>query len=89
MSDTLPNVTVSERVWTNIYAATGITVGTQILVQNIGSCDVYLTSQAAAPTDDTAHQIVKRGQFALNDPDDAGAWAYCQGCDGLLNVRLP
>lgn len=72
----------------DLYAATGIPVGTQILVQNIGVCDVFLTSQAEEPTDDVAYQILERGEFARNDFNDAGAWAYCFA-GGALNVRLP
>jgi hypothetical protein len=93
MADTLPNIFLPPRVWVDIYAAlnanvgVSITVGTQILAQNIGVCDVYLTAQAAQPTDDVAHNIVKRSQFAINDQGDAGAWAYCR-MGGLLNVRI-
>jgi hypothetical protein len=88
MADTLPNITIPEQTWVDLYAASGIAIGTQILVQNIGACDIYLTSQASQPTDDTAHQIIKRSQFAINDAGDTGAWAYCRE-GGLVNVRLP
>lgn len=88
MPDTLPNTPLPADVWVDIYAATGITVGTQILVQNIGVCDVYLASQAAQPTDETRRQVLLRAQFALNDFNDAGAWAICTA-GGALNVRLP
>jgi len=87
MADTLPNISLPPQEWVDIYNQSSITVGTQILVQNIGVCDVYLRSQAAKPTDDEAHQIIGRGQFAVNDFGDAGAWAYCRA-GGSINVRL-
>ena len=87
MSDTLPNIRLPAQTWINIYAESGITIGDQILVQNIGVCDVYLTSQAAQPTDYLAHYIVQRSQSAVNDFGDLGAWAYCHE-GGLINVRL-
>jgi hypothetical protein len=88
MADTLSNIVLPPQTWVDLYAQSGVGVGVQILAQNIGVCDVYLTSQAAQPTDDTAHQIVRRSQFAINDFGDSGAWAYCRE-GGLVNVRLP
>lgn len=88
MADTLQNIVIPEQVWIDVYAASGITLGKQILVQNIGVCDIYLASQATQPTDYDAHQIIQRSQFAINDFGDTGAWAYCRG-GGLINVRLP
>ena len=87
MPDTLQNIRLTAQTWINIYAESGITVGDQILVQNIGVCDVYLTSQAAQPTEYTAYQMIERSQFSINDQGDAGAWAYCHS-GGLINVRL-
>ena len=87
MADTLPNISIPEQTWVDLYSASGIAIGTQILVQNIGVCDIYLTSQAAQPTDYTAHQIIKRSQFVINNVGDTGAWAYCRE-GGLVNVRL-
>lgn len=88
MSDTLGNVTLIANVWTDLYAETGIIVGSQIVVQNIGSCDVCLTTKAIQPDDEDATQLVERGGFVINDFGDSGAWAFCQGSGGLLNVRL-
>ncbi len=88
MPDTLPNVILPVGVWVDLYAATGIDVGTRILVQNIGHCDVYLVAQAAEPVDDTARQVLTRSQYAINDLGDDGAWAFCTGGGGV-NVRIP
>jgi hypothetical protein len=86
--DTLPNTFLPPGQWVDLYAATGITVGTQIVVQNIGVCDVYLASQSAEPPiPSTAHQILRREQESFNDYEDAGAWAYCLAGGGV-NVRL-
>ena len=87
MPDTLPNIPLPPGAWVDLYAESGVVVGTRILTQNIGVCDVFLTSQAAEPTVDVAHQIALRGQFAVNDAGDAGAWAFCLA-GGLVNVRL-
>lgn len=87
MADTLPNTPLPAGQYIDLYADTGLSVDTPIAVQNIGVCDVYLFTQDAQPTDDTAHQILKRGRFLSNRPEDAGAWALCLSADGLVNVR--
>jgi hypothetical protein len=88
MSDTLQNVELPPRIWVDLYMQSGFKVGTQFIVQNIGVCDVYLASQKEKPTDDNAHQIISRGEMAINEEGDSGAWAYCYE-GGLLNARLP
>ncbi len=87
MADTLENTSLPSDVWVDLYADTGIAVGSQLLVQNIGVCDVYLATQLAEPTDETAYQIMERSQFAINEPGDSGAWAFCKA-GGAVNVRL-
>lgn len=88
MADTLTNTALPAGTWVDLYAATGIVGGVQILVQNIGVCDVYLSSQTLQPTDETARQLISRSQFVINDPGDSGAWAYCANDGGLVNVRI-
>ncbi len=87
MPDTLLNVVIPPNVWTDLYAASGITVGNRIAVQNIGVCDIFLSAQAIAPVDNINHQVLKRSQFMVNDAGDNGAWALCIA-GGLVNVRL-
>lgn len=88
MSDTLPNIPIPSNVWVDLYAASGFTVGEPMVVHNIGVCDIFLASQADAPLDDLNHQVLVRGDFLINDPGDAGAWAKCIA-GGLVNVRRP
>lgn len=88
MPDTLGNIILLANTWTDLYAETGIAVGVQIVVQNIGTCDVYLTTKAGQPDDEDARQISERGEFLINDIGDSGAWAYCQSAGGSLNVRV-
>jgi len=87
MSDTLPNIELPAAVWVELYLESHIPAGKQLLVQNIGSCDVYLATSAQQPTDETTRQILVRGQWAVNDEGDETAWAYCNNTDGLINVR--
>lgn len=86
MSDTLPNVTLPEGVWVDLYAATGITVGTQIVTTNLSSRDVRLVTKATAPLPTDGYVVVERHQEHVNEVDDSGAWAMCH-LNGAVNVR--
>lgn len=88
MADTLGNVILTAGVWTDLYAESGIALGTQIIVQNIGVCDIFLTSKALQPDDEDARQISERGVFLINDAGDLGAWALCSSSGGGLNVMV-
>jgi hypothetical protein len=90
MADTLQNINLPINTWVDIYAATGITVGTAISVQNIGVSDVYLTVLTGEPPIDyDAYNIVQRdnGVRLRNDSGDSGAWAMCPNNKGKINVR--
>jgi len=88
MTDTLPNIPSPIESWVDLYSESGITVGVQLLAQNVGVADISLRSQAAQPTDESAHQIISRTQQARNDPRDLGAWAFTGNQVGLINIRV-
>ncbi len=90
MADTLKNIPVEAHEWRDIYALTGIAVGTKIVVENTGTCDVYLAVQAAQPEPDhDNYNILKRtGDKLTNNLGDSGAWAFCNATDGELNVSV-
>ena len=89
MTDTLSNITLQENEWTDIYAATGISVGTKIAVENVGNTDIQLTTLATEPPKDyNAYVVCRRnGPNYENDTGDSGAWAFCI-TTGKLNVRI-
>lgn len=90
MADTLPNVTLTEDTWIDLYDATGLTPGDQIELQNIGKEPVYLYSGATAPVGipGDAYNLLPVFEYAQNVSGDAGAWALSKGGKGLVNVRL-
>ena len=85
--DTLANIVLPANTWVDIYAASGVTVGVQINVENLGSQVVYLNAGAAQPTDQAAFRAVRPGSEKLNDTGDAGAWAFSPVESGLINVK--
>jgi hypothetical protein len=88
MADTLTNITIPQNEWVDLYALSGIAVGTAISVENIGVFDVYLAVQATQPSPDhDAYNIVKRkGNVFKNSVGDSGAWAFCNGSTAKVNV---
>lgn len=66
--------------WVDLYAATGVTVGNALLVQNFNSdTQVALSDSATEPTDATGRVRINAGDFYQVDAGSAGAWAYCPG----------
>ena len=87
MADTLQNLVIVPQVWLDVYSESGLAIGTQIIVQNVGVCDVYLVAAASEPQGLAAHQIIQRGQEAINEYGDSGAWAFCLA-GGAINLRV-
>lgn len=90
MADNIQNIQIARNTWVDLYDATGIAVGSQIVVENIGNDDVYLTVQAAQPDPDhNAYNVLKRPpspNTMQNSEGDSGAWAYCSNSEGKLAV---
>lgn len=90
MADTINNITLQPNVWVDLYAESGISVGTAISVQNIGVFDVNLTVRATQPSlDHNAYNVVQKdnGISYRNSAGDSGAWALCPNGVGKINVR--
>lgn len=89
MADTLENVKIEKKTWVNLYAATGISVGTQITVQNLGGPGtgmLHLNEGVAAPIVD-AHVALQPYEEATNGAAASGAWAWMPS-GGKINVRV-
>ena len=71
----------------DLYASTGIAVGTKITALNITPNDVRLASTAGEPTPTTDHVPVLFGRGkGINDVGDPGAWAMCIG-GGAVDIK--
>ncbi|QDP56534.1 MAG: hypothetical protein Tp118SUR00d2C21406351_40 [Prokaryotic dsDNA virus sp.] len=77
MADTLPDVTLPAKTPVDLYAATGITVGTQVNVQNLTSGDVRVHVGATEPTLGVSGSgLLVPGQSGENTQGDSGLWAW-------------
>lgn len=76
MATSLPPVILPRNKWVDLYAETGIAIGTQIIVQNIGKDEVVLTESATEPTSGYGHNKIPSREFFTNAAGNVGAWAY-------------
>jgi len=90
MPDTIQNIIIPQNQWVDLYALSGVAVGEQITVENTGDIDIYLCVQATQPaTGANNYNILarKNGVRLQNNAGDAGAWAYCNGAEGKININ--
>jgi len=90
MPDTLPNINLPTNVWVDLYAASGLPVGTAIEADNIGASPVRLTVRATQPPPDydSFNVLPARAPYRLrNTEGDSGAWALCKSAPGAVNIR--
>jgi len=90
MPDTLENIPIPVNEWVDLYDLSGITVGSEVSVQNVGVCDLYLAVQASQPEKPhNSYKIIQRknGISYTSIPDDSGLWAFCNNDEGLINIE--
>ena len=76
MSTSRPPVQTPRNVWVDLYAETGITVGTALIVQNIGKGEIILTESATKPVSGYGYNPLPSREFFGNSTGNIGAWAY-------------
>lgn len=84
MSQSLPPVKIPSNKWIDLYAATGISVGTQITFQNIGPSEARVTENATEPADLNGghntivpiHSTTSAPNFLKSAATPVGVWAY-------------
>lgn len=75
----IPDVKPQVGVWTNLYAATGIAVGTRLAIQNKSGGRALVWEGATAPAavdgdDRHGYQIFMDGDPVKTGPAPAGCW---------------
>lgn len=88
MADTRADVAISNAVWTDLYAGSGIAVGTACSVFNKGSNACLIAISLAAPAATTTGvplYVGAMGSYAHISAGESGLWAYCpQGATSIL-----
>lgn len=81
MATSTPPVTLPSNTWIDIYDATGISVGTQVTIQNTGSNVTLLSESATEPTltfKQTGFNKVNPDTFLISAETPVGIWAYAK-----------
>jgi len=91
MPDTLPNILLPVGRWTDAYTSLNIPIGTPVVLENVGSCDIYIAIQQPKPQlDHDAYTVIQRKNgLTLSVPVGAsGLWAFCPNSDGKLGISI-
>ena len=90
MANTLPNITIPNDEWINIYSISGIESGKKIAVQNIGASDVYLSTALIQPeVGSDNYQVIQPNDIPMaNEEGNQGAWAFSSNQQAKISVRI-
>lgn len=75
MATSLPPVTLLPNVWKDLYDATSITIGVQIIVQNTGKSIARLSESLAEPASTTGYNNIPINDYVVSATTPVGAWA--------------
>lgn len=90
MAVTRVNVSIPQGVWTDLYAASGIAVGTEVTIYQKTSLQVKIAASALAPT--TVDGITLNSPTDPSDPveippGEPGLWAFCATGSAVILVQ--
>lgn len=80
MSDSKPLVKVDPDTWVDLYAATGISVGTEVILNIISGNSLRVAFKSSEPTDEIAG-VLKVGDWYKVGSGETGLWVLSpRGC---------
>lgn len=77
---TIPDVLLTGTAYQNVYAATGIVVGTSVTVQNKSTEPVWLQNVSSQPSSSSRYGFVLKGLESVDVTGSiVGLWAFGEG----------
>jgi len=76
MATSLPEVKIPINLWVDLYDTTGISVGTQLIIQNKGDAEADLSESALEPIGTTGSNKISQYAYLTNVAGNVGAWAF-------------
>ena len=76
MAESIAPVTIPEKTWTNLYTVTGIALGTQLSIQNVGRDHARYSESVLIPTNKSGSNSIYKDKFITTITSPVGAWAY-------------
>ena len=88
MSDTIADVIVNNDAFTNLYSASGISVGTELLIQNKTPNILYIQSVSSQPSADSVDgSIVEPNEYVVVTNTPTGCWGRLIEGKGRVSVQ--
>jgi len=78
MADSLPIIQLDKDQWVDVYAASGIAVGTILEIQSLNAGDVRIHIGPDQPDDEDGHELVIKAGKTVTPPSPSGIWAFSQ-----------
>lgn len=76
MAITRPDITLNNTAYSDVYALTGITVGTPLIIQNKSNIGAYLQIKSFQPASNSQDGIfLEAYSFYVVDAGEVGCWA--------------
>lgn len=76
MATSLPRITIPASTWVDLYDATGITLGTQLIIQNTGRDEARLSESALEPVSTTGYNNLLLNEYLISASTPVGAWCF-------------
>jgi len=86
MATTQQDVVIPKKVWTELYALTGIASGTQIDIYNKGACAVNVSNSLLAPSVPTGYPLYAFDSITV-PLSTLKVWVYASDSDATLSVQ--
>ena len=89
MADSLPDIFFNEDDFIDVYAETGIAVGTALIVQNKGQQEVSLVVQSSKPSLPRDRGIVLSPyDFVVVSSGESGLWGISANNNARVSVQI-
>jgi len=87
MANLLDPVVVPQGTWVDIYAATGITAGAAIDIQNLTQLKIRAVEYSTEPTLASGYNVFGPLAWATLPAGNVGGWLYSAGGEAVVQVE--
>lgn len=87
MANLLDPVVVPQGTWVDVYAATGISTGAAIEIQNLTQLRIRAVEFSSEPTLDNGYHSFGPMEWAELPAGNVGGWVYSSGGQAVVQVE--